>query len=175
MNIRGSKRVTREAMIYTDALLPLFLKIMVHFYDCLLWSILLCGSNIIITHKKLYLLIDMKIMPKAFGHETTLTSGSNLGHIAPFINPPSGYITFSLLSPTVLPIWTFQLWDTHCTSYLVHETCTWLYSKFGVLLHKIKDLFRCPGILNRDGWSSVGHFTLLRSFFKPSKSHLWFI
>ena len=94
MNIRGSKRVTREAMIYTDALLPLFLKIMVHFYDCLLWSILLCGSNIIITHKKLYLLIDMKIMPKAFGHETTLTSGSNLGHIAPFINPPSGYITF---------------------------------------------------------------------------------
>ena len=30
---------------------------------------LLCGSNIIITHKKLYLLIDMKIMPKAFGLE----------------------------------------------------------------------------------------------------------
>ena len=97
MNIRGSKFKKVHPRSYdteSDALLQLFLKIMVHFYDCLLWSILLCGSNIIITHKKLYLLIDMKIMPKAFGHETTLTSGSNLGHIAPFINPPSGYITF---------------------------------------------------------------------------------
>ena len=66
----------------------------------------------------------MKIMPKAFGHETTLTSGSNLGHIAPFINPPSGYITFfpiitnsvanldfSIMGHTLYQL--FSAWDVH--------------------------------------------------------------
>ena len=51
----------------------------------------------------------MKIMPKAFGHETTLTSGSNLGHIAPFINPPSGYITFFPIITNSVANWDFSI------------------------------------------------------------------